>query len=525
MIFNRSYNHKDVLVRTSITIQIIDDIALYKAQLYSSNGNIFSQRDENTELSIRVFKGVNDITAKFDDIEWKRFSSNSNNNEEDLLWGEQHKGKTNILITKEDINEKANIQCEVYGLIDNERTLIAADFITFIDINDLQGSIIPPENPKHGDLWLDISISPPRLMMWDSTLGQWIEITIAGKDRRNLIRHSNFYKKNFESWNPVNNPILEIESMSGKKWARIKTISSNNDYCGISQIVDANAKGQYSFQMLSEIYIQSSSPNGNSVVSFYSINESNKETLIKEQVYDINENVKIYTSTFSTLSDTKKIKVIISGQVDTTFDFVVTNIKLENHPEPTAWELALEDIQDALDQKVGNTAEEVFDSLTDGGKMQGIYIDIDEHGNKNYYIAGRYIDAKNLVVRRQSDNVKTLEIDEQGNVYLNVSSLTIKGNDVLTSKDSVYVIDVLSTNGTVFINNQIQTTLYVVVYRDGVDVTSELDNTLFCWKRFSSNLEEDIIWNNTNGKHKKEINITKQDIIKKAIFECEFNYE
>lgn len=58
-------------------------------------------------------------------------------------------------------------------------------------------------------------------------------------------------------------------------------------------------------------------------------------------------------------------------------------------------------MQDALDQKVGNTPEEVFDSLTDGGKMQGIYIDIDEHGQKNYYVSGRYIDAYNLVVRRK----------------------------------------------------------------------------------------------------------------------------
>ena len=40
--FNRSYTHKDVLTRASMTIQIIDDTVLYKAQLFSSNGNIFS---------------------------------------------------------------------------------------------------------------------------------------------------------------------------------------------------------------------------------------------------------------------------------------------------------------------------------------------------------------------------------------------------------------------------------------------------------------------------------------------------
>ena len=290
--FNRSYTHRDVLTRASITLQIIDDTVLYKAQLYSSNGNIFSQRDESSEVYVRVYKGVDDITNKFTDIVWKRFTSDSQNNEEDLAWGEQHAGKTDIIITKEDIRSKANIQVEVYSIINGERTLVAADFITFIDINDLQGSDTPPENPKDGDLWLDTSVIPPRLMVWDSNLGMWIEVAVAGKDRRNLLRNSNFYKKSFDFWSPVNNPILEIESMSGKKWARIKSNAIKNDYCGISQTVNATAKGQYSFQMLSEIYIQSAHPNGDALVVFYSIDEHGKRTLIKEENYDLGTEVR-----------------------------------------------------------------------------------------------------------------------------------------------------------------------------------------------------------------------------------------
>ncbi|MGL4877897.1 hypothetical protein [Paraclostridium dentum] len=71
-------------------------------------------------------------------------------------------------------------------------------------------------------------------------------------------------------------------------------------------------------------------------VAFYSINKLGQRTLIKEEIYDIHEDPKVYTSTFSTLEDTYKIDTIISGQEDTPFDFVVTNIKLENHPMPTA---------------------------------------------------------------------------------------------------------------------------------------------------------------------------------------------
>ena len=526
--FNRSYTHRDVLTRASITLQIIDDTVLYKAQLYSSNGNIFSQRDESSELYVRVYKGVDDITNKFTDIVWKRFTSDSQNNEEDLAWGEQHAGKTDIIITKEDIRSKANIQVEVYSIINGERTLVAADFVTFIDINDLQGSDTPPENPKDGDLWLDTSVVPPRLMVWDSNLGMWIEVAVAGKDRRNLLRNSNFYKKSFDFWSPVNNPILEIESMSGKKWARIKSNAIKNDYCGISQTVNATAKGQYSFQMLSEIYIQSAHPNGDALVVFYSIDEHGKRTLIKEENYDLGTEVKTYTSTFSSLNDTQKIEVVISGSENSTFDFVVTNLKLENHPVPTEWELAIEDMQDALDQKVGNTAEEVFDSLTDGGKMQGIYVDIDEHGQKNYYVSGRYIDAYNLQVRRKSDNVQTFKIDEFGNVSIRATSLQIVGDtgafeDAATESDIAWKVEIVSSNGLIFKNNIIDTVLSAKVYKGKKEMTDELDASKFTWKRTSMNKERDAKWNDLDGVGVKEITITREDINQRATFSCEIS--
>ena len=509
-----------------MTIQIIEDVAIYKAQLFSSNGNIFSSSDKSSEVYVRVYKGLDDITAKFSDIVWKRFTANSENIEEDLIWGDQHAGKTDIIITKDDIKEKANIQVEIYSIVNGERVLVAADFITFIDINDMQGSNTPPENPKHGDLWLDTSVTPPRLMMWDSNLGMWIEVAIAGKDRRNLIRHSNFYRKNFDYWTNVNDATLEIESMSSKKWARIKSNAIKNDYCGISQTVNANAKGQYSFQMLSEIYIQSAHPNGDVLVAFYSINSSDIKTLIKEETFDIKTEAKVFTSTFSTLVDTSRIEVIISGQEDATFDFIVTNIKLENHPIPTEWELAIEDMQDALDQKVGNTPEEVFDSLTDGGKMQGIYIDIDEHGQKNYYVSGRYIDAYNLSVRRKSDNVQTFKIDEEGNVLLRVNTLQIVGDtgqfeDAATENDIAWKLEIISSNGNIFKNNIIDTVLSARVYKGKKDVTDELPASSFKWKRTSTNSTRDAKWNDADGIGVKSITITREDVNQRATFTCE----
>lgn len=186
--------------------------------------------------------------------------------------------------------------------------------------------------------------------------------------------------------------------------------------------------------MLSEVYIQSGAPEGNALVTFYSIDDNNTKTLLHEEVYDIVNNAKIFTSTFTTLENTKSIEVNISGEKNKAFDFLVTNTKLENYLIATEWELAIEDIQDALDNKVGNTHEEVFNSLTDDGKMQGMYVDIDEHGRKNFYfnatyiksgkLLGDYIDAKNLKVVKDNGDV-TLNIDSKGNVDIKARKMQI----------------------------------------------------------------------------------------------------
>jgi hypothetical protein len=54
-------------------------------------------------------------------------------------------------------------------------------------------------------------------MMWDNSLKMWVEVTVAGKDRRNLLRNSNFYKKTLDYWTKAGRPTIEFESLSGKK--------------------------------------------------------------------------------------------------------------------------------------------------------------------------------------------------------------------------------------------------------------------------------------------------------------------
>lgn len=547
MFLNRSYSHMGVLTKASITIQIIEDIAIYKAQIFSSNGNIFGTSDKTSDIHLVVWKGLADITDRFDDIIWKRFTSKESGYEEDLTWGDQHLNKKSFTLTRDDISERAKIQVEVYAKINGTRQLVAVDYINFIDVNDLQGSPTPPNNPKHGDLWLDTSVIPPRLMMWDANLGMWVEVTVAGSDRRNLLRNSNFYKATFDYWTAINNPVLEIESLNSKKWARIKSNTSKADICGIRQVVgNAIAKSNYTFQMLSQVYIQSESPEGNALVTFYSIDENNVRTLIKEEVFDITNDAHIYSSTFVTLENTKKIEVNISGNKGASFDYLVTQTKLSNYLVATEWELAIEDIQDALDNKVGNTHEEVFNSLTDDGKMQGMYVDIDEHGRRNFYfnatyiksgkLLGEYIEAKNLLVTKNDGNT-TLKIDSAGDVFLKAKKLQVlhtdssmpedegEFEDVAGVSDIAWKVEIKSSNGIVFKNGIVNTILEAVIYRGKDDVTAEIDVSRINWKRTSTDPEADDKWNNSKGMGTRTINITQSDVYQRATFTCEIENE
>lgn len=80
--------------------------------------------------------------------------------------------------------------------------------------------------------------------------------------------------------------------------------------------------------------------------------------------------------------------------------------------------------------KLNNNSQQVFDALTDNGKIQGIYME-----NGQLYINGQYINAKNLRVVDKNNNL-TLGVDEDGNVTIRATNLNI-GSKPVASKDDV----------------------------------------------------------------------------------------
>lgn len=93
----------------------------------------------------------------------------------------------------------------------------------------------------------------------------------------------------------------------------------------------------------------------------------------------------------------------------------------------------------------------MFGSLTDNGKMQGMYVDIDEHGNKNFYfnasyiktgkLLGEYIEGRNLLVNNKYGD-KTFHIDADGNVSISAKKLKILINNEDEYEDVAGVSDI-----------------------------------------------------------------------------------
>ena len=87
-------------------------------------------------------------------------------------------------------------------------------------------------------------------------------------------------------------------------------------------------------------------------------------------------------------------------------------------------------------------------------------------------------------------------------------------------KRTPYRVEIISTNGMFFKQGVVSTTLKAQVYKGSTDVTSQLQNNQFLWRRVDKDGNEDIPWNQAHA-GLKEVPITRQDLKQRATFLCE----
>ena len=87
-----------------------------------------------------------------------------------------------------------------------------------------------------------------------------------------------------------------------------------------------------------------------------------------------------------------------------------------------------------------------------------------------------------------------------------------------------YRVVIDSSNGVVFKNGDIESTLTAKVYKANEDITDQFTDSQFSWTRVSKDPEGDIVWNNAH-QYTKSVIITNQDVYVKAIFNVVFTLQ
>lgn len=158
------------------------------------------------------------------------------------------------------------------------------------------------------------------------------------------------------------------------------------------------------------------------------------------------------------------------------------------------------------------------------------------------YIEGSSIIGGTIKIGLQDDGSYAFEVHEDGSVTMGGGS-SISGyvkeeafnNQIIeiqqqidtiggVASANIYRVEISTTNPTVISTVEDVATLTCRVYSWDLDVTDMLDASLFSWKRVSSNLELDEIWN-AMPEHQgiKSITIDADDVIDNSSFACEVN--
>lgn len=89
-----------------------------------------------------------------------------------------------------------------------------------------------------------------------------------------------------------------------------------------------------------------------------------------------------------------------------------------------------------------------------------------------------------------------------------------------------YRLEILTSNGTIVNNENYSTKLSVKLYINNKDVTDTIPSINFKWSRISGNSEsnklEDAEWNLRFANGAKEVLVTKEDVNRRALFQCQF---
>lgn len=93
------------------------------------------------------------------------------------------------------------------------------------------------------------------------------------------------------------------------------------------------------------------------------------------------------------------------------------------------------------------------------------------------------------------------------------------------SDDKPYVCRLTSTNGTIFLNNNVETTLIAELLHGVEDLTPIVPPSGFVWKRFDKDGIEDVEWTQSHQSVGNRVIVKREEVLERATYEVSFYYD
>ncbi|MEE1084292.1 MAG: hypothetical protein UH850_11265 [Paludibacteraceae bacterium] len=181
-------------------------------------------------------------------------------------------------------------------------------------------------------------------------------------------------------------------------------------------------------------------------------------------------------------------------------------------------------VQEKDGEKVVNSAS-IVTAINNGESSVSIDADHINFEAENYSVKANKIDFTGDDYTIQAKNVK-FEAEDYSVLSENIN---LKGKVTFESFDEdtrrqieadTIDVQIWSSRGNIFKSRDINTILTCHVFKAGRDITNDLDDNAFLWKKMNNNGELDEEWNRTETRG-RAIVITTAEVWNRAVFTCE----
>ena len=147
-----------------------------------------------------------------------------------------------------------------------------------------------------------------------------------------------------------------------------------------------------------------------------------------------------------------------------------------------------------------------------------------EKSGKEIEVDWRWIIGDKIISTQNSVTINADDIKDK----VVVTVLAIVKDKTVASESITFVnlseqpeVFIKTSNGNMFKNGNINTKLTATVWRGGKEIDKDGSMYTYIWTKTDDDGEPDILWNQTHSYSQKTIEITQQDVFRRAQFSCE----